>query len=628
MRQLTGIQHKAFLIFALLWAVYGFFTAFRPFHQMIQTPLFAMGGLVLAFGLHPWRKGQEASRSIPPLDWLFIVIAIVGSVYIMVNYDWILRHVAQSTTLEIALCAIMIFLAWEGCRRTMGLVIPVILAIVLLYTFLGQNLPTPWGHAGFQFRRVAEVLYLSTYGLWGMITYVVSTIIYIYVILGNMLLRSGGGRTFIDIASLMAGRFVGGGAKVALFASALFGTIQGTSVANVMTTGSFTIPMMKEQGFPPSFAGAAEAVASDGGQIMPPVMGAAAFIMAELLGVPYISICAAALLPAIIYFTAAFFGIHFEAHRLRLSPLPKEKIPKARDVFTWARMIPLFVPIGVLIFLLLRYYTPPFAGFYAVVTSIILFLAFAGFRPRELRARLAQVRDALVASAHTLTAMACLCLCVQLTISLITFTGIGVKLAGAIVSLGGTNFIAALLLTAVTAIFLGMGIPTTAAYILGITVLGWAMMQLGLPPLTTHLFIFYFAVLANITPPVCVAVYAAATITGTSWVPMGFKAVQLGLAGFIVPFMFVAKPALLMQGDALTILVSFSTSIAGVTFLASAAMGYLIKPLRVFERILLAGSACCFIIPGTVITSVGIGLLVITLLSQRLLPDRFRLFIP
>jgi TRAP transporter 4TM/12TM fusion protein len=440
--------------------------------------------------------------------------------------------------------------------------------------------------------------------------------------MGSILLVTGGAKALNDFANLVAGRITGGAAMVAVVSSALFGMISGSSISNVATTGSFTIPMMKSLGYRKEFAGAVEAAASTGGQIMPPVMGAGAFIMSEILGIPYIEICLAAAIPAILYFCGVGFGIYFEALRTKLPKLPPEMWLKAKDVFTFSELAPIVAPVGVLLYLLIAMFTPNFAAFWAIIAGIIFFFLTPPFSKKEMKTRFITIINALISGAKTLVGLFCLVLCVQIIVSLIGLTGVGVKMTSLIIGLSKQNLFIALIFTCIVCMILGMGLPTTAAYVLGAAVLGGAVIGMGLDPLAAHLFIFFYAIISVITPPVCGAVYVAAGIAESDWLKTAGIAVRLAAPAYIIPFIFVTNPALLGQGSWPFIILSVITAIIGVASLGAGVIGYLIKPTGLLERILFVSGALLLITPGVITDLMGLGLIFLAWIIQKYLNGR------
>jgi TRAP transporter 4TM/12TM fusion protein len=389
-------------------------------------------------------------------------------------------------------------------------------------------------------------------------------------------------------------------------------------VANVATTGTFTSPTMKRLGYKPELAGAIEASASSGGQIMPPIMGVGAFVMAEMLGIPYLFVCVAAIIPALIYYFGVGAGVYFSAKKYKLGKLPAELMPKAREVFALRDMVNLIIPIGILLYILVHLLPAQMAAAAALISSMAIYLVTAIHSPRLMKERILALGKAL--SSGTVTALATLmvmAVCVQMAVSLVALTGLAVKMSEAILSLAGVNVLLALLLTMVIIMILGMGMPTTAAYIIGAAVLGSTLMGMNIEGLPAHMFIFYYAVLGNISPPVCVAVYTAVTIAGGNWLRMAGIAMTLCLGAYLIPFTFVFYPALLMKGSLGEILSTTFTACLGVLFVSAGIFGYCLRAASIWERLLFIAGGLLLFKPGTETDLIGAAFVVLALILQK-----------
>ena len=451
---------------------------------------------------------------------------------------------------------------------------------------------------------------MQTEGIFGIPLGVSSSFVYLFILFGAVLNKTGMGKFFIDLSLALAGHTTGGPAKVAVIASGLMGSISGSSVANVVTTGSFTIPLMKSIGYNKDFAGAVEAAASTGGQIMPPVMGAAAFVMSEFLNIPYIKIAIAAVIPAIIYYVAVMITVHLEACKYNLTGLPRERLPKAKLVLKEKGH--LIIPLIVLIYLLVRGFTPLFSSFWAIVLSLA-----ASMVKKETRLDLKGFLGAFEDGARGALGVAAACASAGMVVGVVTLTGFGLKIASSVVALGRGNVILTLFFTMIASILLGMGLPTTAKYIVLSIMAAPALIRLGVLPLAAHMFILYFGVIADLTPPVAVAAYAGAGIAGGNTMRTGFQAVRLAVAGFIIPFIFAINPALMgLEGTIFKTIQLSITSIAGVLSLGAATTGYLLVKTELYERILLFISAILLISPDTLTDSIGILFLAVVIYIQ------------
>jgi TRAP transporter 4TM/12TM fusion protein len=463
-----------------------------------------------------------------------------------------------------------------------------------------------------------DQLYLTTEGIFGIPLYVSATYVMLFILFGAFVERSGAGQLFMDFALALAGHTSGGPAKVAVITSSLFGTVSGSAVANVMTTGTFTIPLMKRTGYRPGFAGAVEAVASTGGQLMPPIMGAAAFVMAEFLAVSYLTVATFALLPAVLYYVAVFMAVHFEAKRIGLVGLPRADLPRLKEVLIERGH--LFLPLIVIISVLLYGRSAAFAALIGIASVVpTTWLRASTRRTFNLNA----IVEALEAGARNTVVVALACACAGIVIGTITLTGLGLAFTGLVLTLSQNSLLLALVLTMLAGILLGMGLPTTPAYIVQVALLVPALVKLGVQVEAAHLFVLYFAVLSAITPPVAMAVYAANAISQGTLVDTSWAAVKLGLTGYIIPFMFVFSPALLLIGDAGLVSLAVVTATIGVVCLAGGLhQHFFLGTARPWERVLLIIAALVLIKPGLMTDVIGFVLITLTLASQRWLRTR------
>ncbi len=599
------------------FAGFQIYTGYYSFPTFIQRSIHVGFALVLIFLLYNGRRTPR-TKSPPLWDIGLIILSVISTVYIFTRYEYVVWHPTGLNPFELTLGVITFILILEAGRRTLGFVFPALAVAMLVYAIAGPFLPGPFIHVGVQLRTILEYLYFGPDGIWGFFTGISATTIALYILLAPVLLQTGGATAFRNIALTIAGRTTGGAAKVACISSALFGTISGSSVANVATTGAFTIPMMKRLGYRPSFAAAVEAVSSTGGQIMPPIMGAGAFIMSELLGIPYIKIIAFAAIPALLYFAAVLMGIHFEAKRVGLPPVPSEEIPQVKELFSWSLLSPIVLPVGILFYLLFNGYSADFSALGALLTAILLYVFVGGrFTPKELLVRGRQILAALQTGAKALAGVAVLIACAQIIVTLIQLSGFGVRLSTLIIAISGEYLVLTLVLAMIVSMILGMGIPTTGAYVIAVSVVGVALIKLGVLPLAAHMFVFYFAILSAVTPPVCTAVFVAASMAGTNWLKVGWLAVRLALPTFIVGFIFVLNPVLLLQGEPIQILFASTTALIGVICMSAGTMGYLIRRLNLVERCVLIVAAVMLIVPGIYTDIAGIGLLAVVLLNQQ-----------
>lgn len=615
-RELKGSWARIARGLAIAFALYQFFTAgFGAPIDMQHRAIHVAFALVLTFLLIAPRKSVKAETKVPIWDILLVFLVIAATANTFFNWERFILQIGVSTSLDLFLGAAIVLLALETGRRTVGWVFPILTTAMLLYAFFGYLIPGTFHHSGFKLVHIIQFLNQTAYAVWGPITGISATVLAIFIIFGSFLLFSGGGQTFIDIALRLAGRFRGGPAMVAVVASSLFGTISGAAVANVMATGSFTIPLMKRLGYKSEFAGAVEATASTGGQIMPPIMGVGAFIMAELLGISYLKVAIAAVIPALLYYLAVLVSVRFEALRMGLPPVPAAEIPTMRQSLTWAKLAPLAIPIFFLLGLLARGFDITTAGFYASASTVIIFL-FSDFSLLRMKHRVGVIIDGLERAGKMLIEIVSVVVCAAIVVGLINLTGVGLKLSEMIMGVGAEHLLLSLILAAMTALILGMGMPTVAAYLLSAVVAAPALIQLGLMPLIAHLFVFYFAILAQITPPVCVAAYAAASIAGASWLKIAFWAMRLAIVAYFIPYLFAYEPVLLMMGKPVAIVLAVLSGSIGVISLAAGITGYLTTRLTIPARMLLFSGGALLFHPGMATDLSGVALIAVALLIQ------------
>ncbi len=535
-------------------------------------------GMAIAFLIYPVVKNKKINI----IDLLLAGLALSVGGYILIFMDEIIERFGMPSTADLVMGAIAIILVLEMTRRVIGLPMVVIAVAFLLYAYFGNYMPGALAHKGYSISRIIDHLYLHTEGIYGVPIGVSATFVILFIIFGAFLQATKTGDFFMGLANSVTGTARGGPAKIAVLASALFGTISGSAVANVVATGSYTIPLMKRTGYKPHFAGAVEATASSGGQIMPPIMGAAAFVMAEFTGIPYITICLAAVLPAILYFAAVQIAVHLEAVKTGLTGLSKEEIPSLRRVFISGGH--LLIPLLVLIYLLaVEKMTPMAAAFWSIVSSIVV----SSLR-KETRMSWRDFFKALEDGAKGALTVVAACACAGIIIGVITLTGLGLRFTGIILEFGAGSVILTLILTMITCYILGMGVPTTAAYIITAVIAAPALIKLGVPVLAAHLFVFYSALLSAITPPVALAAYAGAGIAGSDPMRTAFTAMRIGWMKFFIPYYFVYLPPLLIIGSKpLDIFWTFTVVFLSVACFSFVLQNWLFRPLSHWERIVL-----------------------------------------
>lgn len=562
--------------------------------------------LPFAFLLYPAIPGRSPESRPSLFDVVLAALAVTVTGYVVVeagNLNERLELVTQITDLQIVLGTIAVILMGEATRRVVGWGMAVIVAISVAYLFLGQHLPSPLGHRGFAFGRAIELMYLlENQGIFGSLTGISVTYLFLFVLFGTFVARSGVGDWFAEISQSLAGHRVGGPAKIAVINSAMFGSISGSPTANVYGTGVYTIPLMKRMGYRPAFAGAVEAAASTGGQIMPPVMGASVFIMMALLGRSYIDIIIAALPAAVLFFFAVGAMVHLEARRLALPTLPKAG--RAARVRALKRSYYVMPIVTMLVVLALGY--SAVRGALAGIAIAIL----VSFVNREYRMTPAVLCNTFAAGTKSAILIAVACSAAGIVVSALTATGLSLTFSSIIVSAGGGMLVPGLIMVGLTAILLGMGLPTTPAYILTVTVAAPALTDLGVVPLAAHMFVFYFAIISGVTPPVAITSYAAAGIARASPVTTSVEAFKLSVAGFVIPFAFVFHPSLLLEGDIADFVTHFSIALIGIVAIAASMTGYLAATLPTLLRILAFAAGVLILLPNWRLSAVGFALLI------------------
>ncbi|MDA0225475.1 MAG: TRAP transporter permease, partial [Proteobacteria bacterium] len=603
---------------------------------------FVLGLIFLVFGA-TGRITEAAPRSrwwkpgnVPLYDWFFFFAAIFCSLYLPVTLESLTFRIGNPNLLDVVVGTTMIFLALEATRRAMGLVLPIIVLVFILYALFGQYAPGVLTHPGTSWRGFISHVYMTTEGIYGIPVKVVSTFVFHFVLFGVIATRMGLGQFFIDVAQCIAGRYAGGAAKVAVLSSAMFGTISGSSIANTVTTGSLTIPAMKRIGYPAHFAGAVEAAASTGGQITPPIMGAAAFVMMEFLDVSYLTVITAAIIPAAMHFLAVFTIVHLEARKLGLKGTPPEDIPRIWPVIRrgWPTVIPLILVITII----MQGYTPFMAAFWGITACIVV-----GFLNPMHRMTVRDLIDAFQLGAKYALAVGAAAAVVGIIVGVVTVTGTPFRIsfmvtqaalgtAETVMSLfsvlpfelftqQGLTLFFSLIFVAVCCVALGAGIPTTALYIIVATIAAPVLVQFGIPPLAAHMFVLFYGVLADITPPVCTSAYAAGGIAGANPFRTGMTAFRLGNGKALVPLVFVYSPSLLLVLPGFTwteFLIAFSGCTVGIVLLGAALTGYLLRPMSAWQCWLLGVAALLLIAPNLTSSLVGLALVLPVLAAQLL----------
>lgn len=545
-------------------------------------------------------------------DLLLIIGGIASTIYVISEWPRMMfRYGVRPTGQDLFFGAMIMLIVLELTRRAVGLALPIIILVMLLYSLFGGYAPGIFVNRSFSWERIVSFLY-SMDGLYGIPLGVSSTYIYLFVLFGVMLQHSRAGDFYMNLAYSVAGRARGGPAKVSIFASACMGTVSGTGIGNVVTTGALTIPLMKRAGFRPVFAGAVEAVASTGGQIMPPIMGAGAFLMAEFVRVPYGSIIVAALMPALLYFLSVYLIVDLEAAKRGLHGMKRAQLPRALTVLRhWGHLL---LPIFVLVYMLaVEKVSPIRAALFAMGTLLIV-----SWIRQESRLGPKRLMQTAIQGTKASLEVIISCAAAGLIMGLFSLTGTGLRLSAWVATISGGSMMLALVMTMIVTIILSMGLPTTAAYIISAAVLASALNDLGVGLLQAHLFIFYFACLSGITPPVALVAIPAGSIAGANPFSVGLKAFQLALAGFIIPYMIVFSPELILQGEPMWIVVSVVTAVIGVWALAVAVIGFLMGMSMPFVlRLLIAAGALTLIFAGWLTDLIGVTVIVVAVLLHR-----------
>ncbi|WP_339490763.1 TRAP transporter permease [Pseudomonas rhizophila] len=636
---------KTLFYVALLFSVFQIITAaFSPISSQVLRAVHVGFLLWVVFLSYP---AYGASRPWQPLAWLLSLAGVATAVYQWVFEADLIQRSGDLTSTDLIIGIILIVLVFEAARRVMGIALPLICGLFLAYGLFGEYLPGDLAHRGYGFDQIVNQLSFGTEGLYGTPTYVSATYIFLFILFGSFLEKAGMIKLFTDFAMGLFGHKLGGPAKVAVASSALMGTITGSGIANVVTTGQFTIPLMKRFGYKAAFAGGVEATSSMGSQLMPPIMGAVAFIMAETINVPFVEIAKAALIPACLYFGSVFWMVHLEAKRSNLKGLPKDQCPSALGAVkeNWY----LLIPLAALIYLLFSGRTPLFSGMVGLALTAIVILGSAiilrvssfamrcafwialgilcvGFFQlgigvifaviavlvaicwfiKGARETLTVCLHALVDGARHAVPVGIACALVGIIIGVVSLTGVASTFAGYILAIGKDNLLLSLILTMLTCLVLGMGIPTIPNYIITSSIAAPALLELGVPLIVSHMFVFYFGILADLTPPVALACFAAAPIARETGLKISFWAVRIALAGFVIPFMAVYNPALMLQGDSLwmTAYMLIKTMLA-VGLWGMASTGYLQQKMPIWERLMCFAAGALLVVALPLTDEIG-----------------------
>lgn len=600
-RVLSGMQGKFLIGLLALFSIFQLYTGiFGVMDALLQRSVHLAFGLTLVYLLYPSTK-KFSREKLHPFDCGLAALAGSVCLYVFFNYGELVLRAGRVTTMDMVVGMIAILLVLEAARRVIGWPMVIIAVAFIIYALVGPMIPGQLAHRGVAMDDLVQHLFYTTEGIFGIPIGVSSTFIFMFLLFGAYLEKTGMGEFFIDIANSIAGGAPGGPAKVAVISSASMGTLTGSSVANVVGTGSFTIPMMKKLGYKPEFAGAVEATASTGGQLMPPIMGAAAFLMAEFTNIPYVQVIGAAVIPALLYYFGVWAGVHFEAKKLGLEGMPKDQLPKVGRVMRERGH--LLVPIIVVVYLLVAGYTPIRAALGAIATSLL-----ASSLKKETRLTPYEIFEGLVNGARSALTVIAACATAGIIIGVVTQTGLGLKMGSLLVSIANGNLLMTLFFTMITSLILGIGVPTTANYVITSTIAAPALLMLNVPILAAHMFAFYFGIVADVTPPVALAAVAASGVAKSEPMRTGVQASRLAIAAFLIPYIFVYSPELLLINvTPIQLVFIVITSIIGIISVAAGLTGYFSARMNMFERAM-------FIIGGAMMVTTHLTLNIVAML--------------
>ncbi|MDR1943898.1 MAG: TRAP transporter permease [Synergistaceae bacterium] len=611
---------KLFYWLCIAVTLYHFITSFAGTPVVLKhRALHVAMMLALGFMMYPFGR-RSSYKKVSWVDWILIALSIAVPIYVWYDYLGIVSRAGRPNTYDLIAATALVLLVLEASRRMAGWALPILSVIFIAYGLYGRGLPGMFAHRGYTWLQLSNHFFANTEGIYGSSVSVAASYIFLFILFGAVMGKSGMGAFFNDIALALAGHTKGGPAKVSVIASGFLGSINGSAVANVVTTGAFTIPLMKRTGYSSEFAGAVEAAASVGGQLLPPVMGAAAFIMAEMLSIKYSVIIVHAAIPALLYYLGILIQVQLRAGKNNLVGIPRDKLPKAGAVMRDKGH--LLIPIVVLLYLLL------FSGTTVVFSAVITIAAtvVVSFIRKSTRMSARDICDAFAEGAKSTVPVAMACACVGIIVGVISKTGFGLTMANTIITLGSKSLLFTLIFTMITCMILGMGVPSIPAYIITATIAAPALSELGIPVVSAHMFSFYFAMFANLTPPVALAAFAAAGLSGGNAMKTGFASVKLAIAGFIVPYMFVYSPQLLLINTSLLegLRVAAGACI-GVLMIGAAVEGYLFTAMHPIVRIISSIGALCLIDSGLRSDAIGVGILILLIIVQRTLALRKRM---
>ena len=610
---------KVSLILAICFVAFHLYTAAFGTMPGIAQKSIHLGFLLVIFYINAMVDSEKRWEQI--FLGIMALFALGGCAYITILDENLQLRAGIVYASDILFAILLIIAIFEACRRKMGNPLVIITLVFVAYAFLGKYIPGFLNQPGMTLKKFTSLVYLTTDGIFGSPLYASASYVVLFVLLGAIMSVSGIGDYMTNLATSLFGHMRGGPAKVAVVASGFFGSISGSPTANVIGTGTFTIPMMKKNGFEPEFAAAVEATASTGGAIMPPIMGSTAFIMAEMLGIPYTAVAKAALIPAILYFLAVLFGVDIYAAKHGLKGIPRSQLPKVRSMLKQIYML------ATLIFLIFCMAVFNMTIVRSGLLTIIVTLVLVEINPKT-RMTKEQWLQIPVQTVKSAVSVGIACAMAGIISGVIMGSGLGYRISSILTSVAGTSMLLLLVLTMVVSLIMGMGVPTTAAYLVLASLVAPTMIQLGIPPLAAHMFIFYFGCISSITPPVALAAYAGAGLAGCDPNKTGYKAFRLAFCSFLMPYLFVYNPVLLMEGGVLDILWSLVTALIGAYLLASGFEGFFFRwSLKWFERPLMILGAVMLIVPGMVTDLVGIAIIVVEFVTEFMF-KRSEKFVP
>jgi TRAP transporter 4TM/12TM fusion protein len=613
-RNLVGFFAFVFTTIAVILSLFQLYSAgIQPLSAIYQRCIHISLILTLAFLLFPATK--KASRQKQDIyfyiDLLLITLVFLVAAYIIFNYGEIIERQGDWTKIDVVFGLVATFLVIEACRRTIGLVMVIICVTFIVYAYFGPYMPEFFSHKGYSIERIFTLLYLTTEGIYGLPLGVAATFVFIFVLFGSFLQKTGGGDFFINLAYALTGRMTGGPAKTAVLASGFMGSVSGSAIGNVVTTGSFTIPMMKKLGYKPHIAGAVEAAASTGGQLMPPIMGAGAFLMAEFTNTSYLYIIKVALIPAIMYYITVLFFVHFEAKKMGFFGLSGDQLPRIGE--TIKNGLHFLIPLGILIYVLVRNFSPMMAGFIAVVAT---FLA-AMLRKRS-RLSLRDTIEALALGGRNAITVSVACAAAGIIVGMVSLTGMGLKFSSMVVSISGGVPLIAIVLIGLASLVLGMGLPVTASYIVLVILAGPALIEMGVALITAHMIVFWYSQDANVTPPVALASFAGAGIAGANPMRCAFSSWKIAKGLYIIPIIMAYQP-LLLDGPFWEVVRTIVFSSLGLIAFTSFLEAYLFHRTNCIEWIFMGTATFLLLLPSLYTDLIGTALFVTVFLTQKLI---------